>query len=519
MKKVYVTINETNPPSVYKFKVASTTKGSNFREYVAREIVSLIDVEFFFAIIEKGKEPELLDETRPFSQISEAKRIRLRLIIRHQALKIRIDLNEYKTFDFDLKETIGWNLSRMKLDNPELFVLSFKKKSEIFHKVCSNSLQLTLHKWKGEQLTLHRRMLSSEFANTSQENIRNLYQYIQLQINENLVFFSKKNWGIAAGYNYLLEDKIEDEIRKTSFTKYLPSAISFPDSMLTSAKETINDNNKLTPQQAAVKYIEHFGRAAVSCCHSEQVKFLLIDDKWHMQSTRILHVSLQKIVITKSIDDDILVYELITDIVSTDVEGDNLMIKYKNGISWKIKSDQTTILHNVIKDVIEFNNKLDPQATQIISRSIDDIPGLILDKDISTVSLTSQASSKPPSDSSDIEYSQSSDDEDILIQNYVVRAPIKTNMAIPGISQIISPLPSEDPTAPYSVDNQLYRNLNIIKPLSIPELSSSMSAENVPDLSNIIDSVSTHTEIKSQYIKITLIAICITIIIILIKNS
>ncbi|EAY19813.1 hypothetical protein TVAG_178570 [Trichomonas vaginalis G3] len=521
MKKVYVTVPETDPPSSYKFKVASTTKGSNFKEYVAREVVSLIDVEFFFIKLEKGKEWELLDETKPFSAISEGKRIRLRLIQRNQSVNIRTSFNDIKTFNFDIKDTIGSNINKMNLENPELFVLSFKRKNEIFPRVCSNSLPLIIHKWNGEQLTLHRRILPNEFSNSTPENIRFLYGCCQLQINDNVVFFSKKNWGIAAGYNYLLEDKKDDEIRKTSFIKYLPSVISFTDNILIAAKDIITKNSTLTPQKSAEKYVEHFGQSAVSCCHSEQIKFLLIDDKWHMQSTRIIHVSLNKIVITKSIDDDVLIYELISDIVSVDIEGEHLMIKYKNGISWKIKSEMTTILYNCIKDVIKLNNELDPQATQVITRSIDDLPGLILDRDISTASMSSGVLPKDTSESSDLEEDSqdSSDDDCIVIQSSIYRSKSNLNDYVPGISSIVPPSPHEDPVAPYSIDHQLYRDLKIVKTLSIPELKFKYAMDGVPDLATLIGSETNDAVVKTHYLKYTFIAICITFILIIIKNS
>ena len=50
MKKIQVTIFENQQPTVFKSEIASTMKGSNFKEYIAREMVRFSDVDFHFAI-------------------------------------------------------------------------------------------------------------------------------------------------------------------------------------------------------------------------------------------------------------------------------------------------------------------------------------------------------------------------------------------------------------------------------------------------------------------------------------
>ena len=50
MKKVVLSIpcQDSISRRNVKFKVAATTKGSNFRGYVCRQLVEFSDIEFFF---------------------------------------------------------------------------------------------------------------------------------------------------------------------------------------------------------------------------------------------------------------------------------------------------------------------------------------------------------------------------------------------------------------------------------------------------------------------------------------
>ncbi|EAY09002.1 hypothetical protein TVAG_073680 [Trichomonas vaginalis G3] len=524
MKKVIVSIIETIPPSKYKFKVAATTKGNTFREYVAREIVSLIDVDFFFIIIEKGKDPLFLDESLPFSQISESKKIRLRLIVKNQHLKVRISPTVVKLYNFDLTQNIITNLRNMRLDKPELYVLSFKKKKEILTRVCSNSMHLILHKWKGEQLTLHRQVLPNEYKVSSEEESNSLLSNFQLQIQDGVMYFSRFNWGVTAGFNYLLDNQSED-VKKASLTKYLPQIVNVSDTVYNSAKEIINRYKSATKFDIIQDYITNIRKWGTGCCHSEHIKFQLKDDKRHMQSNRVIHVSLQKIIITKNLYDNILIYELISDIVSVDIADDHIMIKFKNGVSWKIKSNSQLVLFNFILDTIELNKHLDPQSTKIISRSVDDLPGLVLDSGSRTDSYAvfNLRDVNYDSDEIDSESQESSDsdedDEDILIQTQIYRPPIIKDNIIQGISAIIPPNLSEDPDSQYSIENQQYRNLKVVKKLVIPDTESMHFSDSVPDLSSLVPKASRDEIIPYNYIKTILFLIGLVLLLVLIKNT
>ena len=531
MKKVYVSILERPPPNLYKFKIASTMKGSNFKDYIAREIVDLTDIDFFFIITDKDQNQSFLDESKPFSTVTEQKKLKLRLVVTNQNITLRTSISDVKTVVFNTKQSVSENISSLNLDPHHQYALAFRPKGSFCSRICARNTQLVFQGWKGEPITLHRIASRHESVDRSPQNMQNLYQICRLYLMDGILYLKKEHWGESLGYLYLSEGKTIQTFKKHSLQKMLPDSIPSNEQMYQQAKKIITQNSFLTPEEASHRFVDYFFQYGALCAHIEEVKFLLKDKKWRMAANRCIYVSPQKLLVTKNYNDDIVQSEAITNIVSTDNDKESVILTMSNGKQWILKSDNPPILRQIIEDAKQIgvlinpkhyrlSSQWDPQespdVSSINSREITQEPENLTQnpekstenpenhvfferrippipkppKILSNVSSTSSASSISKVPLSPLTSEKENDESEDFIEEKGValrtRRLSEQTKEVPGISEIVMP-DSEEENAPYSIADQYYRNLKIVGNLDFPHTEEIDAIHNdVPDLSKIV---------------------------------
>ena len=365
MKKVHVSILEKSPPNTYKFKVASTMKGSNFKEYIAREIVNLSDVDFYFIFTDKEQNPHFLDESMPFSQLTEQKKFKLRLVVRNQEIILKTGIGIIRKVTFDMKTTCFENIKSLMLDPNYQYALSFRPKGSSLPRIFSRKQPLVFQGWKGERLTLHRIASRAECLNRTPENLENLYKVCRLYLSDGVLYMKKEHWGEALGYLFLSLGKPAKDIKKPILQKLMPENIPLNDQMFQSAKKTADSNSHLTKEEASVRFVDHFFQYGILCAHVEEVKFLLKDKRWHMQTNRCIYISPHKLIITKNYNEDIVLAENISNVVSTNNDKENVIVTMTNGKQWNLKPDDPVLVRQLIDDAKEIGISLNQKQNKI----------------------------------------------------------------------------------------------------------------------------------------------------------
>ena len=491
MKKVYVSILERPPPNVFKFKVAAAMKGSNFKEYIAREIVDLADVDFFFICYDKEQKPTFLDEAKAFSTIPDQK-LKLRLVVRNQSIRLRTAIQEEKTAMFDLKQTCKENILSLGLDEPELYVLTFKPKGGNHPRIFAKQTQLVFQGWKGEVLTLHRRIPRRDYMNKTNENLKKLYNICRLYEADNAVYFRRDMWGEAFGYLYLSEAKNGSDFKKKTLEKMVPEGLQVTDKMLKSAQDTIRQSMFLSAQEAAKNYVDYFIQHGTLCCHAEEVKFLLVDKKWHMQSSRCIYISSQRLLVTKDFYGEIVHSEAITKVTSVTYDKEKVTIDFDHTKQWVLRTENAELLKFIIDDAISVAQQINPRDYRLSSQwepSDFTEASLVVDEGKNpspiAVPVADQQEALPDAQLNQDESDSSSSNNNNLVYAGSIRlSRWRDKGIVPGISQIVPPEKGQQ-DQPYSIANQYFRDLKVLKNLVLPETKMEEEEKEIPDISKL----------------------------------
>jgi hypothetical protein len=539
MKKVYVSILERPPPNLFKLKVTAAMKGSNFKDYIRREIVNLTDVDFFFIYYDKEQRPMFLDDTKAFSSMPDQK-LRFRLVVRNQTINLRTAVGKEKPVTFDMQKTCNENIISLGLENPDHYILTFKPKGAIHPKIAAKKVQLVFQGWKGETVTLHRRISRQEYTDTSTENLKKLYSTCRLYAADNLVYFKRNMWGLICAYLYLSEAKDGSEFKKKTMEKMLPEGLQPNDQMLKIAQDTIRQSMFLSSQEAAKNYVDHFIRHGTLCCHVEEVKFLLVDKKWRMQSNRCIYISSQRFLVTKDFYGEIVQSESISNIASVACDKERVIINIQGTKQWVLRTENAELLKYIIDDQIEIGKLFNPknyrlsaqwepsdiaevslalEASKIIENAAQPESHIVQPEHLaiqpeSHVTQPESHVAQPESYVNTQEEEESSKNTNVFIKTGSVRlSRYRDREAVPGISPIVPPEEGKENT-PYSITDQCFRDLKVLKELILPEREIAVEEREVPNISNF--AMYNNLDVQKKFMLLS--SVLVVVFILFIKN-
>jgi len=487
MKKVVLSIpcQDSISRRNVKFKVAATTKGSNFRGYVCRQLVEFSDIEFFF--LKKGNNGfySIFDESIPFSNLNDTKKLFLELHFSVQNIFVKGVDEEEKVIPFDLRKNAGDNIKDMGFEGNDWYTFSF---NPIFDQsqyvLISHELPLLLQGWTKELLYLHKYVYMWDIREIS--NINSIYLQFRLNASRGLCFFDLETWGAVAGLDALIHDFSPALLNKKTFKPSIPSILHKNESVIMNAQTTYQKYSNYQKDELYNIYIGLFLNKGAQLCFYKRIKFQTNDSRWGISSNRFIFVSFNCLFVTKDIAHQFTHREYLLNIETLKEEGDTLYIHFTNGTQWRIKEDSTKVLLPIITDFKQLYLTL-------------------------TESPSSPKVKNQPSYEEMLFLSQTQTDMDSLLIKKVPSAKNIPNIIRkePGISRIVFD-DGYDPNMDFNEEQYFWRNVNVISRPSIPN-SIINNSTTIPNLNNAFKVLSIFL-LSTQK---TRVIVCIVFIIVL----
>ena len=474
MKTVCLHYPDRNAKSlkqIKKFKVAASTKGSSFRYCMLRDLGQFYNKDYFF-LIERNDRLIKWDETKTVAELTEGKKLTLRLVFSRIDLVVKKASNQDQNVSLDMMQTAGENLRSINED-PKYYTFAFRPVDDSFYRITCNSLSLVSQGWFGEQLFIVRRVLETE-----KQDIRKLFDECIFTGELGLNIMDSQNW-IETGAMRLIADKKVKQSRqaqKRFITQYIPNNISIDDQLWPHLTNIIEHNQYMSQDEARQEFIKLCTSSGGQCCFIDKVQFLIMDGKWRMTSQRFLYISPTSITITKDLGTSIIRRIFLSQISNVEAKDGVIIISFHNiPDKWRIKSTKNKeILYQIFLDVMSFVPKriVDSQTKPLTptnsSASISFIPNS---------QISNQNNSTQSTDLSDPTESVEFSSKELQNMHHYSLDEFKQETAeegetieskVAGLSQLI--LPSiEERDKPFNVSPYVTRDLSCVQMVSVPE--------------------------------------------------
>jgi len=473
MKTVLLVYPDSEGKRQKKFKVASSTKGGVFRNYIDRELTQFFEVDYFLVFQDSNSSFSFLDETLPFNAVSTEKKLIFLLVYRHVSLTIMTILDVTHQAKLNLSETTRSNIeSFFHTNDIDKYVLAFKPTSDpTITRVASSSIPLILQGWYGEQLYLVRRVLQSE-----KEPLDLLFHHYVLSCTLGLSFLSLFNWAKSAALHYIILGNNTMQPVWSKFPALLPPHLRMDHQVQGLIKVALGEYSKLSVQDAMKEYILIVSSKSAQCCYIDRVQFLLMDNKWRMSASRFLYLSYNGIFITKDIGENLLNQAPITLVKSFVIENEFVLINFDNGEKWRIKSKLNKCLVSIIDELKRaIPNKITSHGSEKsidialsdYSEIIDEFPSLATDQEDEKICK--------------IEI------DEVCKEQAIIRGTINT---LPnGVTEIVLPT-EEEKEKPFDFEPKMYRDLRCIEQIKIINNDNEeMVMKDIPNITYFIDRI------------------------------
>lgn len=444
MKNVLIRYPFENTTKERKFKVASTTNGAVLRTYIGHQFPQFRSLQYFLVLNDSDGRMIFLDESKPLSQISQTKRIRLRLVLKNFNSTVKFYDGSTKNVTINLTENVKDNMKNIIEGNADEYVLFFIPKNEQnIYKIVVEDLPLIYQGWFLEDLILLKRIDTKNLENENEEFLQEDYISLKSAAIYGISLYNVTLWGTLSFLQFLADGGNLNLNGKMTFMYFVPEQIRSDAILMKSYNDAQELYKNLSQEEAKKKFVELAVYKGSTYCFVDKVKFLFITKKKKISSNRFLYISRNYISITKQYGSEILLNEKISQITDVSYDEDFVIVTFLNTDKWKLKSEYPNVLMSILKSF----ESLIPQA---------------IDQDIS---------STKDSHSDELELTENESQSDFFIENNNVKEQFEQLQQTKDI-QCMSPLicpSSEESNVIFSVENQMYKDLKINDNLVIPE--------------------------------------------------
>ncbi|OHS99572.1 hypothetical protein TRFO_33938 [Tritrichomonas foetus] len=507
MKKVLVRYPiARNQTKKRKFTVACTTKGTVLRTYIGQHLPKFRDELYFLVLQALDGHFSFLDESKPLTEISPAKKIRLHLIL--QSCEVSVFSYPFSksptTYTIDLKEPVSQNISEIRKNDPQNnssnYFFAFTPKNDL-PRACANSLPLIFQGWTPDDpLYLLRRCEAVDLLDETINNIEMIFEYCKMAVSLKLCCFKIVQWASLACLQCISEgNDLKHFTIQQLLHSYIPNYIHNDPTIISFLENTKPQyRKKISSHEAMKEYSEICIKHGITFCFIDRAKFQPLDvnnKKLKLAMYRFIYISPYAIAITKDFGATFICSETISNIRNVLFDGIFILILFESGDKWRIRSFKTArqLLAN-----LEEMRKLAPRKN--ISFEISRLPLIDeddLENDIEN-EFENDIENKLATDfeRSGITYvsDDESDDSSLMedqmfgVNSYTSNMSIITGDLQPGISKIVIPM-SKIGDEPYSPSDEMYRDMKIIEELKLPENDDDYrNYETVPDINWLLDS-------------------------------
>lgn len=360
MKKIVLTLPAGG--KVVKYKVAESTTGSVFRDYVKRDNNDFNNDDFFFIFV-NDVNFGVLDESTSFSRLSSAKKIFLKIIFRFMDVSISYLDKSVKVHKFDMKETVGSNICRLNIPDDYKYFLSFRPKPPHFscNRILCKSMMLSLQDWNGEHLIMHRAEkldLANDDAlkNIDVNELRNLYQSCYNSLSCGLSFLHPENWGCVICLQILIENKLMDINNKSLRRTVIPNCICENPAIINSVDSAYKVYKDISVEDAMERFVHYSIRYGINSL-VEKVKFRdSVNKKKFDLKSKYLYMNQYFILVTKDLGLDKIKSKSFSSIKEMNCTQDVLHVLFDDSESWFIKSDRNMLIRSYYEDLLALNS-------------------------------------------------------------------------------------------------------------------------------------------------------------------